>query len=124
MTIIRSGTEVPMDAKNGPPTWRLFALDHLPLPCLNCGDLHAYISAPVNPGRCRPVLFPPGVPTPPFRGQVLELALTEPTEASATEELLAYSHLEARVREDAIRCERCGERFEDLEVYRLHACGA
>jgi hypothetical protein len=52
----------------------------------------------------------------------VELALIEPVVQAATEELLAYSQLAARVREDAIRCERCGERFADLEVYRQHAC--
>lgn len=111
-----------MNAKNGPQTWRLFAFDRLSLPCLNCGDLHAYVSEPISPGTCRPLLFPPGTPTPRLRGQVVELALIEPVVQAATEDTLAYCHVAARVREDAIRCERCGERFDDLETYRQHAC--
>src|SRR3954449_933400 len=95
----------PMDTKTGPQTWRIFAFDRLSLPCPNCGDLHTYQIEPISPGTCRPVLFPPGTPTPRLRGQVVELALAEPVGVSATEELLAHSHLEARVRGDAIRCE-------------------
>ena len=38
------------------------------------------------------------------------LLLAGPVEQLATQEGLAYSQLAVRVRETAIRCERCGER--------------
>jgi hypothetical protein len=109
-------------AKAAPQTWRLFAFERPPLACPNCGELHAYLTQPVISGMCRPILFPPGTPGPTLRGHEVELLLAGPAPQQTSEEVLAYTHLEARVREDAIRCERCGERFDDLEVYRRHAC--
>ena len=111
-----------MQSRNNPQTWRLFEFDRLPLPCPNCGEVHTYLSEPISPGTCRPLLLPPGTPNPACRGQAVDLALTDPVNPSATVDILAYSHVAARVREDAIRCERCGERFEDLEIYRQHPC--
>ena len=33
-----------------------------------------------------------------------------------------YHQVAERVRQASIWCEGCGERFEELEVYRVHAC--
>ena len=33
-----------------------------------------------------------------------------------------YHEVAERVRQTSIRCEGCGERFADLEAYRVHAC--
>ncbi|MDP9373387.1 MAG: hypothetical protein M3Q65_13225, partial [Chloroflexota bacterium] len=49
--------------------------------------------------------------------------LAGPLERDLTRgERTAYQQVAERVRETSIRCEGCGERFEDLETYRLHAC--
>ena len=34
-----------------------------------------------------------------------------------------YHQVAERVRQASIWCEGCGERFEELEVYRVHPCG-
>jgi hypothetical protein len=111
-----------MRSKNNLRTWRLFELGQPLQPCPNCGDCHPYLTQPITSGMCHPVLFPPGTPGPPLPGHEAELLLAGPPPPAMSAEVLAYSHLEARVREMAIRCERCGERFEDLEDYRLHPC--
>ena len=33
-----------------------------------------------------------------------------------------YHQVAERVRHTSLRCEGCGERFEELEAYRVHRC--
>ena len=74
-------------------------------------------------GGCLPVLFPPGIPVPYNIGVEVDLHLAGPAEhASSPEEPSRYHEVAERVRRSSIRCEGCGERFEELEAYRVHAC--
>jgi ribosomal protein S27AE len=111
-----------MGSTTGPQTWRLFAFERPGRPCPNCGDSHAYLTHPVIAGMCSLLLFPPGTPGPTMRGHEVEATLAGTLELGVMEDALAYGEVAARVQEDTIRCERCGERFDDLEVYRQHAC--
>ena len=72
---------------------------------------------------CRPVLCPPGGPVPPNAGVEIALHLAGPAELpAASPERSRYHEVAARVRRTSIRCEGCGERFEELEAYRMHGC--
>jgi hypothetical protein len=74
-------------------------------------------------GDCLPVLFPPGTTTPGTVGVEVELFLVGPAEDDAAPgEGSRYLQVAERVRRASIRCEGCGERFADLEAYRMHAC--
>jgi hypothetical protein len=53
----------------------------------------------------------------------VELHLAVPTVYMPAPELpTRYHEVAERVRKVSIRCEGCGERFTDLEAYRVHAC--
>jgi len=70
-----------------------------------------------------PVIFPPGVPAPFNSGLEIDAHLAEPVERSAASDARSrYHQVAARVRDTSIRCEGCGERFEELEAYRVHDC--
>ena len=74
-------------------------------------------------GDCLPVLFPPGVPVPKTIGVEIDAHLAEPVECSAASDARSrYAQVAERVRQTSIRCEGCGERFEELEAYRVHDC--
>ena len=74
-------------------------------------------------GDCMPVLFPPGVPVPSNTGVEIDAHLAGPTERSAAHDARSrYQQVAERVRQTSIRCEGCGERFEELESYRVHDC--
>ena len=74
-------------------------------------------------GDCMPVLFPPGVPAPSNIGVEIDAHLAGPTERSAAHDARSrYQQVAERVRQTSIRCEGCGERFEELESYRVHDC--
>jgi hypothetical protein len=107
-----------------PQTWRLLALRRKTgLPCAACGQVHHYLTRVSTVGDCLPVLFPPGMPTPGTIGVEVELYLAGPADDSAAPgEQSRYHQVAERVRTTSIRCEGCGERFADLEAYRVHAC--
>jgi hypothetical protein len=113
-----------MPPRPAPPTWRLLEL--LPpaaRPCPACGQVHRYLMRMTPIGDCLPVLFPPGCPVPGHVGCEVELHLAGPTERSAAAEARSrYQQVAERVRRTSIRCEGCGERFEELEAYRVHPC--
>ena len=74
-------------------------------------------------GDCTPVIFPPGVPVPKNIGLEIDAHLAEPTERSTAHDARSrYQQVAERVRRTSIRCEGCGQRFEELEAYRVHAC--
>ena len=74
-------------------------------------------------GACTSVLFPPGFPVPYNLGMEVELHLAGPADQTPVpSEQSRYQQMAERVRRTSIRCEGCGERFEDLEAYRVHAC--
>ncbi len=74
-------------------------------------------------GDCLPVLFPPGMPAPRHVGVEVELQLAGPVDRPAVSpERSRYQEVAERVRRTSIRCEGCGERFEELEAYRVHPC--
>ena len=74
-------------------------------------------------GDCMPVLFPPGVPVPKNISVEIDTHLAEPMERSSAAEVRSrYHQVAERVRQTSIRCEGCGERFEELEAYRVHEC--
>jgi hypothetical protein len=74
-------------------------------------------------GDCLPMLFPPGVPTPRNIGVEIDAHLAEPAERSSAHDARSrYQQVAERVRHTSIRCEGCGERFEELEIYRVHVC--
>jgi hypothetical protein len=107
-----------------PLTWRLLRLSKASyLPCAACGQVHRYLTRVSTVGDCMPVLFPPGMPTPGNVGLEVKLFLLGPVEDEATPgEGSRYHEVAERVRRASIRCEGCGERFADLEAYRVHAC--
>ena len=113
-----------MPARNAPQTWRLLELLHASArPCPTCGEVHRYLARTTVIGDCMPVLFPPGVAAPVNVGIEVELHLAGPAEHSpAPEERSRYHQVAERVRKSSIRCEGCGERFEELEAYRVHPC--
>ncbi|MBD0321246.1 MAG: hypothetical protein ICV87_12975 [Gemmatimonadetes bacterium] len=56
-------------------------------------------------------------------GLEIDAYLAEPVERSAASDARSrYHQVAERVRQTSIRCEGCGERFEELEAYRVHAC--
>ncbi len=113
-----------MPPRTAPPTWRLVELFHASTrPCSACGQIHRYLMMRTPIGDCMPVLFPPGIPTPRNAGMEVELHVVGPTDRppGATERS-RYEQVAERVRATSIRCEGCGERFEELEDYRVHAC--
>ena len=113
-----------MPPRPPPPTWRLLEL--LPpaaRPCPACGQVHRYLMRMAAVGDCMPVLFPPGVPAPRNIGVEIDAHLAEPTARAAAHNARSrYEQVAERVRQTSIRCEGCGERFEELEDYRVHAC--
>ena len=113
-----------MPPSTAPPTWRLLELvTPSGLPCAACGQVHRYLMRMTSIGDCMPVLFPPGLPVPPNAGVEVELHLAGPAERPAVApERSRYHEVAERVRQNSIRCEGCGERFEDLEDYRVHPC--
>ena len=106
------------------PTWRLLELlAPSGLPCAGCGQVHRSLMRMTSIGDCMPVLFPPGVPAPRNVGVEVALHLAGPTERPAVSpERSRYHEVAERVRATSIRCEGCGERFEELEDYRVHDC--
>ena len=113
-----------MPPRTAPPTWRLLELlTTSGLPCAGCGQVHRYLMRMTALGDCMPVLFPPGVPAPTNIGVAIDAHLAEPAERSAAHDARSrYQQVAERVRRTSIRCESCGERFEELEAYRVHAC--
>ena len=105
--------------------WRLLRLSKASfLPCAACGRVHHYLTRISTVGDCMPVLFPPGMPAPGNVGMEVELFLVGPVDddASSPGEPSRYHEVAERVRKGSIRCEGCGERFTELEAYRVHAC--
>ena len=113
-----------MPPRPAPPTWRLLELPYAAFPpCTACGQVHRYLTIITPGGDCMPVLFPPGVPAPNKTGVDVELHVAGPTEHSSAQHARSrYHEVAERVRRTSIRCEGCGERFEDLEDYRVHPC--
>ena len=113
-----------MPIRRVPQTWRLVQLTRASfLPCAACGKVHRYLTRVSTVGDCMPVLFPPGVPTPGNIGLEVEAYLAGPADDAASPgERSRYHEVAERVRRTSIRCERCGERFADLEAYRVHEC--
>ena len=113
-----------MPPRPAPPTWRLVELFQASvLPCPACGQIHRYLMMRTRVGDCMPALFPPGMPAPLAIGTEVELRLAGPTDRTdGSAERSHYEQVAERVRRTSIRCEGCGERFEDLEAYRLHPC--
>ena len=113
-----------MPPRTAPPTWRLVELFHASTrPCPACGQIHRYLMRTTVLGDCTPVLFPPGFPIPFNVGMEVDLHLAGPVDQTpAPGERSRYREVAERVRQSSIRCEGCGERFEDLEAYRVHPC--
>ena len=113
-----------MPPSSAPPTWRLLALPTPSgLPCAGCGQVHRYLMRMTPVGDCMPVLFPPGCPVPHNIGVEVELHLAAPADRPpGPSERSRYHEVAERVRRTSLRCEGCGERFEDLEAYRVHLC--
>src|SRR3712207_5976860 len=113
-----------MPLRPAPPPWRLLEL--LPpaaRPCPACGQVHRYLMRLTAVGDCMPVLFPPGVLVPNNIGVEVDTHLAGPADRSlAPLERSRYQQVAERVRRTSIRCEGCGERFEELEAYRVHPC--
>ena len=112
-----------MPPRAAPPTWRcLELLTPTGLPCAGCGQVHRYLMRMTSIGDCLPVLFPPGVAAPRNIGVEIDAHLAEPAERAAHDARSRYQQVAERVRWTSIRCEGCGERFEELEAYRVHPC--
>ena len=113
-----------MPAVSAPPTWRLVELLHASTrPCPVCGEVHRYLMRKTIIGDCVPVLFPPGIAAPSTVGLEVDLHLAGPGQYTRhREEPSRYHEVAERVRRSSIRCEGCGERFEELEAYRVHGC--
>ena len=98
-----------MPPRPAPPTWRLLEL--LPpaaRPCPACGQVHRYLLRLTAVGACM---------------VEIDAHLAEPTERAATQDARSrYEQVAERVRRTSLRCEGCGARFEELEVYRVHPC--
>jgi hypothetical protein len=103
--------------------WRLLQLPKsLLLPCSACGQVHRFLTRVSTVGDCLPMLFPPGISVPPNVGMEVDLFLAGDVADAAPGEPSRYHAVAERVRRSSIRCEGCGERFTDLEAYRVHAC--
>ena len=113
-----------MPPRTAPPTWRLLELFHAATrPCPASGQIHRYLMRTTPIGDCVPVLFPPGVPVPRSVGIEIDVHLAGPAEHAPEQgERSRYQQVAERVRHTSIRCGGCGERFEELEAYRVHAC--
>ena len=113
-----------MPPRTAPPTWRLVELfTPSTLPCPACGEIHRYLMQTTVLGDCTPVLFPPGFPAPYNVGMEVDLHLAGPAEYAPTHDARSrYEQVAERIRRTSIRCEGCGERFEELEPYRVHDC--
>ena len=113
-----------MPPRTVPQTWRLLELFHASAhPCAACGQVPRYLMQLAAVGDCLPVLFPPGVPVPGSIGMEVEVHLAGSVDRSSAHDARSrYREIAVRVRQTSIRCEGCGERFEELEVYRVHAC--
>ena len=111
-------------SRPAPQTWRLLQLTKGPaIPCAACGQVHRYLMKMATVGDCLPVLFPPGLAIPKNAGREVELFLATPIDdAAAPDGSSRYHEVAERVRKTSIRCEGCGERFRDLEAYRVHVC--
>jgi hypothetical protein len=91
-------------------------------PCKHCGETHEYLTRPSRAG-CQPVLFPPGFHAGGAHGVEVDVFSVGPGALTGVEEDdMAYRRLARRVADLAIRCERCGERFTDLDAYADHPC--
>ena len=67
--------------------------------------------------------LPVGRPIPFNVGLEVELHLAGPADQTPVHsERSRYREVAERVRLTSIRCEGCGERFEELEAYRVHPC--
>jgi hypothetical protein len=92
-------------------------------PCIHCGMVHEYLARPKHGGGCQPVLFPPGYASVGLHGASVEAFLVASDESAAEGiAAAAYGRLARQVAARGIRCERCGERFEDLDRYAVHQC--
>lgn len=92
-------------------------------PCPARGQIHPYLTHVILHGACYPIVFPPDVLATGSKGTGVEVVLAGPVEAEREGgEWLAYRQLAKWVRQTTIRYEGCGERFGNLEVYRLHDC--
>jgi hypothetical protein len=113
-----------MPPRSAPPTWRLVEPFHASArPCPTCGRTHRYLMWTTLVGDCMPILFPPGFPAPFNVGVEVDLHLAAPVDhAPAPSERSRYQQVAERARQTSIRCEACGERFEELEEYRVHEC--
>ncbi len=113
-----------MPAQPAPQTRRLVELLHASTrPCPACGETHRYLMRKTIIGDCVPVLFPPGIAAPSTVGFDVELHLAGPGEYTRQREGPSrYHEVAERVRTSSICCEGCGERFEELEAYRVHEC--
>ncbi len=113
-----------MPPSTAPPTWRLLALlTPSGRPCAACGQVHRYLMRMTPVGDCMPVLFPPSCPVPHNIGVEVELHLAAPADRPpGPSEGSRYHQVAERVRRTSIRCEGCGERFEELEAFRAHPC--
>jgi hypothetical protein len=111
-------------SQGGAQTWRLVRLTGwASRRCGTCGESHEYYTRPTRGGLCQPVLFPPGFVSGGVRGVEVEVFNVAPTDLPGLgEDDSAYREVARRVARTAIRCERCGERFEDLDAYRDHSC--
>ncbi len=113
-----------MPPSTAPPTWQLLELlAPAARPWPACGQVYRYLMRMTPIGDCMPVLFPPGVPAPRNVGVEAELHLAGPVDRPAgASERSRYHEVAERVRATSIRCEGCGERFEELDAYRVHPC--
>jgi ribosomal protein L37E len=114
-----------MGRASGAHTWRLVRLTGWATapPCRHCGRTHEYFVRPKHGGACQPVLFPPGFASAGLGGVEVEVFSVAPDDlAGSAQEEAAYRRLARQVAERGIRCERCGERFEELDRYAGHHC--
>lgn len=113
-----------MRSSSAPPTWRVLELfNPTQRRCPHCHQPHRYLMRVSTQGACLPVLFPPGVAAPITHGDEVDVFLAGPADPlPPSEQRSAYRQVAERVKSATIRCEGCGERFDDLERYRLHAC--
>ena len=114
-----------MGRAGGAQTWRLVRLVGWAVtqPCRYCGLTHEYLVRPRHGGGCQPVLLPPGFAH--GAGGGVEVAVFNPgpdEPLGLAHEEAAFEHLARQVAERSIRCERCGERFDELGRYAAHQC--
>ena len=102
-----------------------------PQPCRRCGDRHRYLT--FNAPNCPPIVFPAMAGDPLRQRRLLHaypggrwpgtfrMTVTAGNVEQPEDSLLA--RLTERVAAGAIRCEACGEVFEELARYADHECG-